>query len=124
MYRQVFQVPQILHFEPSLGALSLRSDVISSIKIISGHHTSLSGLRREDVAESGYEPLGLAMSRYGRTADIYSYIYTNTCIYIYVYICIYMRQRVSSSSLHPSGLRREDVAESKRLSATLFVGER
>ena len=27
------QVPQMLHFEPSLDALSLRSDVISSIKI-------------------------------------------------------------------------------------------
>jgi len=35
VYRQVFQVPQILHFEPSLDALSLRSDVISSIKILS-----------------------------------------------------------------------------------------
>ena len=30
MYRQVFQVPQILHFEP----LSLRSDAISSINIL------------------------------------------------------------------------------------------
>ena len=30
---KVRQVPQILHFEPSLEALSLRSDVISSIKI-------------------------------------------------------------------------------------------
>ena len=28
-------VPYILHFEPSLDALSLRSDVISSIKILS-----------------------------------------------------------------------------------------
>ena len=34
VYRQVFQVPQILHFAPSLNALSLRSDVISSLKNI------------------------------------------------------------------------------------------
>ena len=34
VYRQVFQIPYILHFEPSLDALSLRSDVISSTKIL------------------------------------------------------------------------------------------
>ena len=33
VYRQVFQDPLILH-EPSLDALSLRSDVISSINIL------------------------------------------------------------------------------------------
>ena len=32
---KVLQVPQILHFEPTLDALSLRSDVISSITILS-----------------------------------------------------------------------------------------
>ena len=32
-------VPQILHFEPSLDALSVRSDVISSIKIVSPQET-------------------------------------------------------------------------------------
>ena len=31
MYRQVLKIP---HFEPSLNALSLRSDVTSSIKIL------------------------------------------------------------------------------------------
>ena len=35
VYRQVLWVPKILHCEPSLGALSLRSDVMSSIKILS-----------------------------------------------------------------------------------------
>ena len=35
VYRQVFKVPYMLHFEPSLNALSLRSDVISSINILS-----------------------------------------------------------------------------------------
>ena len=35
VYRQVFQVPQFPQFEPSLEALSLRSDVISSVKILS-----------------------------------------------------------------------------------------
>ena len=30
-----FEVPYFLHFEPSLDALSLRSDVISSIEILS-----------------------------------------------------------------------------------------
>jgi len=36
VYRQDFQVPLFLHFEPSLDALSLRSDVTSLIKILSG----------------------------------------------------------------------------------------
>ena len=35
MYRQVFEVPQSLHFEPPLDALSLRPDVIRPVKIIS-----------------------------------------------------------------------------------------
>ena len=35
MYRQVVKVLQILHFEPFLDELSLRSDVISSIQILS-----------------------------------------------------------------------------------------
>ena len=35
VYRQVCKVPWILRFEPSLDALSLQSDVISSIKILS-----------------------------------------------------------------------------------------
>ena len=35
VYRQVFQVPQFLHFEPFLDALSLRPDVMSPIKILS-----------------------------------------------------------------------------------------
>ena len=35
MYRQVFEGQWILHFEPSLDALSLPSDVISSIMILS-----------------------------------------------------------------------------------------
>ena len=32
---QVFEFLQVLHFEPSLDSLSLQSDVISSIKILS-----------------------------------------------------------------------------------------
>jgi len=35
VYRPVFQVPWIFHFEPSLDALILQSDVIRSIKILS-----------------------------------------------------------------------------------------
>ena len=35
VYRQVFQVPQTLHLEPSLDALSLRSDAILAIQILS-----------------------------------------------------------------------------------------
>ena len=35
VYRQVFLVPLILHFESCLDALSLRSNVISSIRILS-----------------------------------------------------------------------------------------
>ena len=35
VYRQVVEVPWILHFEPTLDAFSLRSDVISSIKNLS-----------------------------------------------------------------------------------------
>ena len=35
VYCQVFEVLYFLHFEPSLDDLSLRSDVISSIKILS-----------------------------------------------------------------------------------------
>ena len=35
LYRQVFEVPQFHHFEPSLDALNLRSDVIRSIKTLS-----------------------------------------------------------------------------------------
>ena len=35
---EVLQVPQILHFEPSLDALSLRVDIISRIKILSSLH--------------------------------------------------------------------------------------
>jgi hypothetical protein len=34
VYRQVFDVPQILHFDPSLDALRLQPDVITSIKIL------------------------------------------------------------------------------------------
>ena len=34
VYRQVFLVKLILHFEPSLDALSLLSDVMRSIKIL------------------------------------------------------------------------------------------
>ena len=34
MYRQVFQVPYFGHFEPSLDALKLRSDVTRSIEIL------------------------------------------------------------------------------------------
>ena len=34
VYRQVFEVPQFLHDEPTLDALSFRSDVMSSIKIL------------------------------------------------------------------------------------------
>ena len=37
VYRQVFQVPQIFHFEPYLAALSLRSDVTSTMQILSSH---------------------------------------------------------------------------------------
>jgi hypothetical protein len=37
---------QILHFEPSLDALSLRSDVISSIKILSHRIPNLPGERK------------------------------------------------------------------------------
>ena len=49
VYREVFYVPQFLHFEPSLEALSLRSDVISSIQILSplgGGYVGLVGRRR------------------------------------------------------------------------------
>jgi len=35
VYRPVCQVPHILHFEPFLGALSLLTDVISSMKNLS-----------------------------------------------------------------------------------------
>ena len=35
VYRQTFEVIWIFHFEPSLDALSLRSDVMSSIKMLS-----------------------------------------------------------------------------------------
>ena len=46
MYHHVCEVPCVLHFEPSLAALSQRSDVISSIKILSlrtrGPHQVLS----------------------------------------------------------------------------------
>ena len=35
VYRQVFEVPYILHLEPSLDAFSLWSDVTSPIKILS-----------------------------------------------------------------------------------------
>ena len=37
VYRQVFWVPELLHFEfePAADALSFRSDVMSSIKIVS-----------------------------------------------------------------------------------------
>ena len=34
VHRQVFQDPLFVHFKPSLDALSLQSDVISSIKIL------------------------------------------------------------------------------------------
>ena len=34
VYREVFKVSQILHLEPSPDASSLRSDVISSIRIL------------------------------------------------------------------------------------------
>ena len=37
MYRQVCKVPWFLPFEPSLDALSLRSDIISSIQILPIH---------------------------------------------------------------------------------------
>jgi len=47
VYRQVFKVLQFLQLEPSLDALRLRSDVISSIKILSivrgGKHRVLNG---------------------------------------------------------------------------------
>ena len=33
VYRKVFEVPYILHFEPSLDASSPRSDVMSAMKI-------------------------------------------------------------------------------------------
>ena len=36
VYRQVFEVPWILHFEPSLEALSLGFDVIDPIKLSLG----------------------------------------------------------------------------------------
>ena len=42
VYRQFFLVPWILHFEPSLDALSLRPNVISSMKI---HSCGLSDTR-------------------------------------------------------------------------------
>ena len=35
VYRQVFEVPRILHFEPFLGAFILRSDIMSLMKILS-----------------------------------------------------------------------------------------
>ena len=38
VYHQVFYVPQILHFEPSLDALSEQSDFTSSTKILSRVH--------------------------------------------------------------------------------------
>ena len=46
--RQVLNDPQFLQFEPSLDDLSLRSDVISSIKILS--------LQEQQTAPSGEDP--------------------------------------------------------------------
>ena len=42
VYRQVCEIPQTLHFEPSLDVLSLRPDVMSSIKIFSFRRTPVS----------------------------------------------------------------------------------
>ena len=61
----VLEVPQILHFEPSLDASSLRSDVISSIKLLSlGSNRPSHTLRTRHLPcmAQGLNPVRLSLS--------------------------------------------------------------
>ena len=77
----------ILHFDPSLDALSLRSDVISLLKILSpGARPSAAWSAPEASRSSPYNPQNEKYIYTYISRDVHIYI----CIYVYTYMYIYM----------------------------------